>query len=224
MAQERSLTPEKQLLNLIEDPKTKDAGIRSNVAKHHSMRLFSSGVWRGKLSFFKDYFKKGLSGGFRQPDLKVINRLLAVIIVLSVFYLMNTFYFSIENLKKMSGLKFAAQEGAKLASPKEISALKQTAAYYVDKIRERDIFKIGAKKTLKDTAPAAPLPIIVEATQHLKLVGISWSSDPDAMIEDTRALRTFFIKRGQMIGQVKIEAIFKDKVVLGYGGEEIELR
>lgn len=224
MAQERSLTPEKQLLNLIESPKVKDAAIRSDIVKHHGMRLFSPGAWRGKFSFFRDYFKKGLSGGFHQPDLKVINRLLAVIIVISIFYLMNTFYFSIASLMKMPGLKFTAQERAKLTGFKEVLALKQTAAYYIDKVRGRDIFKIGAKKVVTETAQVLPPPIIVEATQHLKLVGISWSNDPDAMIEDARALRTFFVKRGQMIGQVKIEAIFKDKVILSYGGEEVELR
>lgn len=224
MAQERSVAPEKQLLNLIESPKAKDAAIRSDIVKHHSMRLFSTGAWKGRLSFFRDYFKKGLKGEFPQPNLKIINRFLAVIIVTSIFYLMNTFYFSITGLKKMPDLKSTAQEGLKNSHLKEISALKQTAAYYVDKIRQRDIFKIGAKKVVKDAAQTMSTPIIVEATQHLKLVGISWSNDPDAMIEDTRALRTFFVKRGQMIGQVKIEAIFKDKVILNYGGEEVELR
>jgi len=224
MAQERSLTPEKQLLNLIESPKVKDAAIRSDIVKQHSMRLFSPGVWKGKLSFFRDYFKKGLSGGFHQPDLKAVNRFLAVVIVVSIFYLMNTIYFSITGLKKIPGLKSSSQESTKNAHFKEVAALKQTAAYYLDKIRQRDIFKIGAKKAVKETTQVPPTPIIVEATQYLKLVGISWSNDPDAMVEDTRALRTFFVKRGQMIGQVKIEAIFKDKVVLSYGGEEVELR
>ena len=44
------------------------------------------------------------------------------------------------------------------------------------------------------------------------------------MIEDKQSVKTFFVKRGQMIGPVKVEAIFKDKVVLSYEGEEIELR
>ncbi len=224
MAQERSLTPEKQLLNLIESPKAKDAGPRPNLVKHHGMRLLSSGVWKGKLYFFKDYIKKVLSGGFQQPDLKWINRVLAAIIVISVFYLMNTFYFSIIGMKKMSHLKFTAQESAKGARFRDVTTLKQPAAYYVDKIRQRDIFSMGAKKAVQEKAPDTVSSEIVEATQSLKLVGISWSNDPDAMIEDSKALRTFFVKRGQMIGRVKIEAIFKDKVILSYEGKEVELR
>lgn len=224
MAQERALTPEKQLLNLIESPKANEAVIRSQAVKHHNMQLLSPGAWRSKLSFFSDNFKKGISGRFHQPDIKVINKLLAVIIVAVIFYLMNTFYFSIMNLKRIPGMKLTSQEGNKTAVAKDVQILKQTAAYYVEQIRKRDIFKIGPKTVSKETAPAAPPSALIEATQHLKLVGISWSRDPDAMIEDSRALRTFFVKRGQMIGRVKIEAIFKDKVVISYDGEEVELR
>ena len=65
---------------------------------------------------------------------------------------------------------------------------------------------------------------IIGVTQHLRLAGISWSDDPDAMIEDTRTKRTLFVKRGGMIGKIKVQAIFKDKVVLFYDGEEIELK
>jgi type II secretory pathway component PulC len=64
----------------------------------------------------------------------------------------------------------------------------------------------------------------MEMTQNLKLVGISWSNDPDAMIEDTKTTRTFFVKRGQMISEVKVKDIARDKVVLTYDGEDIDLR
>ncbi|MCM8797134.1 MAG: hypothetical protein NC923_04565, partial [Candidatus Omnitrophica bacterium] len=108
----------------------------------------------------------------------------------------------------------------------DVPFLKRSASYYSEKIRERDIFKMQTKKTVSaaEALPKTPSSRIIEATQHLRLVGISWSNDPDAMIEDSKALRTFFIKRGQMIGEVKVQAIFKDKVILSYAGEEIELR
>ena len=85
---------------------------------------------------------------------------------------------------------------------------------------------MGAAKTGAGTVNLFKTPSskVADATQDLKLVGISWSNDPIAMIEDSKALRTFFVTRGQMIGEVRVQAIFKDKVVLSYGGEEIELR
>src|SRR3989338_4347464 len=67
---------------------------------------------------------------------------------------------------------------------------------------------------------------ITELTKNLRLVGISWSADPDVMIEDTNMQRTFFLKKGQVMENinVKVEAVFKDKVVLSCDGEEAELR
>jgi hypothetical protein len=116
------------------------------------------------------------------------------------------------------------KEGAKNVPFEDVPALIQTASYYIDKVGQRDIFKIGLKKSTEDTAKAAPISAAKEMTQHLKLVGISWSNDPDAMVEDSKALRTFFVKRGHKIGGVKVEAIFKDKLILSYEGEEVELR
>ncbi len=225
MAQERALTPEKQLLNLIESPRSKDAVIQSRIVKYHSMGFFSPGAWKGKLLFFRDNLKKSLSGESRQIDIKFLNRLLAVAIMIAVFYLVSTFYFSVTGLNNMKNRKFIVKDGVKQSGEdKEVLSLKQTVSHYLDRIRQRDIFKMGPKKVSNDAVPAAPNSKIVEATQNLKLVGISWSKDPDAMIEDTRALKTFFVKRGQMIGQVRVEAIFKDKVILKYDTEEIELR
>ena len=44
------------------------------------------------------------------------------------------------------------------------------------------------------------------------------------MVEDTKSYKTFFVKRGDLIGEVKVEAIFKDKIILSYEGDEVELR
>jgi hypothetical protein len=227
MAQERPLTPEKQLLRLIEDQKTNTAGIqRLEAIKHRSLSLFSFGAWLGRFSFLKEAFKKWFHGTRpHQLDIKLINKVLALFIFILVIYFISNLFSSLINLKKTPYLEFKPQEGTGLASTQEPSFLKKAASYYFEKIRERDIFKMGAKKTTAQaTSPKGPSSRIIEATQHLKLVGISWSNDPDAMIEDTKALRTFFVKRGQMIGEVKVQAIFKDKVVLAFGGEEIELR
>ena len=227
MAQERPLTPEKQLLRLIEDKNSNAPGIqRLEAIKHHSLSLFSFGAWLGRLSFLKEVFKKWFHGiRPHHLDIKLINKLLGLFIFVLAVYFISNLFSSLINLKKTPYLEFKPQEGTSFTGTQELSFLKKAASYYFEKVRERDIFKMGAKKpTTAATSPKGPSSRIIEATQHLKLVGISWSNDPDAMIEDTKALRTFFVKRGQMMGEVKVQAIFKDKVVLGFGGEEIELR
>lgn len=96
--------------------------------------------------------------------------------------------------------------------------------HYLERVNQRDIFRMGATDRPENAIEAGPSSKAVEATQNLRLVGISWSADPDAMVEDIKSLKTFFVKKGQVIGDVKVEAITKDRVILRYGQEQIELR
>lgn len=96
--------------------------------------------------------------------------------------------------------------------------------FYSDKIKKRDIFKMGPSSRPENMLEAGPSSKLVEATQNLQLVGISWSDDPDAMVEDTKAMKTFFVKRGQSVGEAKVENITREKVILRVGQETVDLR
>ena len=230
MAQERFVTPEKQLLKLIEDPKKENAGVASRAIRYRRHSLFSFSAWLSRVYFFKNK----LSGSFdhrdfRKLDVKTINNILFLFIVILVSYFIFSFSVSMIDMKKSwdSRFKIADSGSQSGGSVEKVSFLKKAESFYLEKVRQRDIFKIGAKNiignaevVMKDTSSKA-----IEATKHLRLVGISWSSDPDAMVEDTIALRTFFVKRGQTLGtDIRVEAILKDKIILSYKGEEVELR
>jgi len=225
MAQERPLTPEKQLLKLIEDPKSKGTSYAQAI-KHQGLSLFSFAAWLGRISFFKDWFKKWFQGPKHvEFNLKIINKVLGICIFVLAFHFISNLFTSLISLKKMPNLLLEVKkEDLKPLSLQESSVSKKAVSYFLEKVRQRDIFKMLVDKVPKTVVQVGASSRIIEATQHLKLVGISWSNDPDAMIEDTKALRTFFVKRGQMIDEIKVQAIFKDKVVLSYSGEEIELR
>lgn len=228
MVQERPLTPEKQLLNLIENPKQKGASaIGLHAIRHRGLSLLSPHAWLGRISFSRDWFRKWFSGPGRQLDIKIINKSLGLGTALIAAYFITNVLSSLLYLRKMPEIKPESQKTGAGAASRDASLLKNTVSYYLEQVRQRDIFRMGPKKTEgapEAQAPAGPSAEIIEATQHFKLVGISWSNDPDAMIEDTKALKTFFVKRGQMLGDVRVQAIFKDKVILQYRGEEIELR
>ena len=223
--EDKSITPEKQLLRLIEDPNVKnDKRIEAKAVRHFGLSLFSFAAWIGRFSFLRDSFRRGVSArSYSLLDIKIINDILFISIFILGFYFMVNFYHSMNSLKKMPNLELTALDEIKPIGPEEGSAVKKAATYYLEKITMRDIFKRGPKIT-SGPAEEGPSSKTVEAAQNLKLVGISWSDNPDVMIEDTKALKTFFVKRGQMIGELKIEAIFKDKVILSYRGEEIELK
>jgi hypothetical protein len=230
MAQERFVTPEKQLLKLIEDPKKESAGVNSRAIRYRRNSLFSFSAWLSRAYFFKNK----LSGGFdhkdfRKLDVKAINNILFLSIIILAAYFIFSFSVSMVDMKKSWDSKFKISDSSSQSegSVEKVSFLKKAESYYLEKVRQRDIFRIGAKNivgnaeaVMKDTSSKA-----IDATKHLRLVGISWSSDPDAMVEDTIAVRTFFVKRGQTLGaDIRVEAILKDKVILSYKGEEVELR
>lgn len=218
------VTPEKQLLRLIEEHK-EDSGkkLKAKAIGHFTLSLFSFAGWLGRLSFFKDRFR-GLKGShrFSHPDIVIVNNFLVFAIFMLISYFVFNFYFGLRNSKKLPSLSMSQQRATNIADMIGQAGLKRTVAYYLDKLAERDIFKMGPKTIF--SAKGGPSERATEATKHLKLVGIAWSDNPDAMVEDTKALRTFFVKRGQMLGDIKVEAIFKDKVVLNYAGEDIELK
>ena len=141
-----------------------------------------------------------------------------------------TFPAGVAGLKRPpSGLESGSGEAHPGGSSAVKASILKAAAYYLEKARGRDIFQMvrdeePRSKTVSRANP--PSQRITELIKNLRLVGISWSADPDVMIEDTNMQRTFFLKKGQIIENinVKVEAVFKDKVVLTCEGEEAELR
>ena len=225
MAEERSLTPERELLKLIEEPGATGKG-PSTKRGLKFFNLFSPVALKARLSFLKAKFKGGLKPqSLINLEFRVVNRVLEFGIFLLLFYLVSNLVTSFVNLNRKSDLALKIKKSAASSELPEVSLLK-AASYYLEKARARDIFKMGlATSTVEaQDSSAAPVSRIAEASKKLKLVGISWSKDPDAIIEDTKAEKAYFLKRGQVVDDFEVKAIFKDKVILSYQGEEIELR
>ena len=224
MEEKGPLTPERELLKIIEEPGTK-VKVPSLKARQNFFNLFSPIAFKARLSFLKAKLKSG--AGFKwltQLEIKTVNRLLEICIFILIFYLVGNFVISMIDLNKNSSLAFEIKENADSSVLAEASLLKADA-YYLGKARARDIFKMGLT-SVADSEQATEVPVsgISEAVRNLKLVGISWSDDPDIIIEDTQVQRAYFLKRGQMINDFTVKAVFKDKVILSYNEEEIELR
>ena len=229
MAQERHVSPEKQLLGLIEGSDAKGAQGKVYTAKRHGLSFVSPAAWKSRFSFLKHQISKSFKGGgFHQFDVKLINRVLGLGVFFFAAYFIGNIYFSMLDLEKEPNIEVKLQPETKVQGLSGSLASKEMVAYYLEKLQNRSIFKMGPKQEeeeeIVEEKVKGPSSDIIEATQNLKLVGISWSDSPDVMIEDTAANRTFFVKSGDYIGDVKIEAVFRDKVVLNYKGEELELQ
>lgn len=225
MAQEKPPTPERQLLNLIEGSLAK-ANVQVEAIKHRSLSFFSFGAWLGRAAFYKQGFAHWLSAGdFRRLDIKSVNKLLGFFLFILSAYFIGSLFISLVKYNKLPEMEIK-YNGILKPSPKKEAELSKVVSYYLEKVRARDIFKMGEKKTGGTTVEKVPSSRITELAQNLKLVGISWSNDPDVMLEDTKAQRTYFLKKGQMLENLnlKLEAVFKDKIILSCEGQEIELR
>ncbi|MGD9014620.1 MAG: hypothetical protein PVI33_01160 [Candidatus Omnitrophota bacterium] len=224
MEEKGPLTPERELLKIIEEPGTK-VKAPSIKARQNFFSLFSPIALKARFSFLKARFKGGVGlKWLSQLEIKTINRILELCIFVLIFYLVSNFAISMINLNKDPSLAFEINEASVSSALVEASLLKADA-YYLGKARTRDIFKMGLT-SVADAEQITEVPVsgISEAVGKLKLVGISWSDDPDIIIEDTQVQRAYFLKRGQKINDFTVKAVFKDKVILSYNEEEVELK
>lgn len=97
---------------------------------------------------------------------------------------------------------------------------------YLNTIRQRDPFT-GTSSVQEEVVegPREPTPqeTLQSMAQGLTVVGINRGAVPDAIIEDTAAKRTFFVKAGDKIKELTVKEIRHDTVVLTYQGEELEI-
>lgn len=155
------------------------------------------------------------------------------ILILGIYFAVNL-VFSITNLKKIPELSVGEAASTVMGSQK-IATLLNKATYYTEKARSRDIFRFGQffEEAIKKEEVVEVTPpkdeIILPSTEEiiserLSLVGIAWSDDPDAMIEDNNTKKIYFLKRGDSVEGIVIQTILRDRVIISYEGEEIELR
>jgi len=222
---DKNPSPEKRLLEIIEGQNGKD---NAPTPLAQGNKYLSLGSLKSRLLFFKDKLKPG-GLKFRKPvlNLKTVNAVLQILIMLAVIALIvcAKIDFDFVNRDNMfsSG---TANESIELELVAVASLLKPEEIY-LEKAKRRDIFQFADEKRKKlvdfkeDKQKETKLTTLM---QDLKLVGISWSDEPDAIVENSKIKKTYFVKKGYRIDELFVKEIFKDRVILRYKGEEVELK
>lgn len=229
MVQDR-ITPEKKLLELIESPTGKTFG---EVKKRRGrISLISPGALKGRFSFFKRFIANNLARRKIGLDIKQVNLILTICIIGFVVYLYMSWTDTASKLNQIPSLAVELAPKKDVNPFSAISLLKKFP-YYSQIVNSRNIFELDLQKTLQNEKQVETIEEkvitakgeLMELIEYFVLVGVSWSDDPVAMIENTDAKMTYFVRKGDNIkDRIKVKTIFIDKVVLEYKGAELELK
>jgi len=170
-----------------------------------------------------DSVKQLLTNGIDLDSVnKVLTGALVLLMVYSITVAVNRKSSITKLMQSISHVRFA-----KSTSP-DIEAY-QPVDYYLGQVRSRDIFnpagEVKGPVLPEALPPEPPKPKLKELANGLSVVGIAWGETPKAMIQDAAAQEIYFLKKDDRIGktEIKVKDIFRSKIVISYGEEEMEL-
>lgn len=204
---EDKVTPEEKLLKVIENPRdVKEKGIPCIRKSPKDIFLFKKGWPRLE----KDKIKALIS---LKNTYKTLGATSVIMTILVAFIF----------IKGYSSLK------------RRFKNIESVASSGVEKEKERYALAVDLTEAIKDarrnifiSLPIKSESAISKETEqtmiNLKLVGIIWSNNPQAMIEDVKVNKTFLLGINETIGIFKIKKILRDRVIVGKDEQEWELR
>ena len=229
MGQDRA-TPEKKLLELIESPGGNT--LKDIKRKRKRIGFISPGAFKGRFAFFRGWIAKTLARQKPTLDIKEVNIILTVVVAGLIIYLAINWVDATNKSKEIFNLVSQPSIAEGKTNPFLPVSLLKDLAYYSQKVNSRNIFKLDPKvisseeesETVEEKI-VTPKDELLKLIEPLVLVGVSWSDDPIAMIENTETKTTYFLKRNQEVDKnIKIRQIFIDKVILEYKGTQVELK
>lgn len=146
-----------------------------------------------------------------------LNRLIPVLIILSLAYFVVNLVYPLFNFKQVKLTDFP-KEKINLPQLGQKEELKPYE-FYLEGVKERQVFSSAAASPNVTSAGV----INADITKDITLVGIISGDTPQAIIEDKKTRKTYYATKGQFIGDFQIEDISEGKVVLNYSGQRYEL-
>ena len=130
--------------------------------------------------------------------------------------------------RKLPVLKVAAVAPAGSEAPVQPAGgdLQASAEEYRRTLAERNPFRLATEhvvEALPGGHPAAKRKLM-ELTADLTVVGINRGAVPEALVEDSKAKRTYFLKVGDQVNGLTISSIDQSGVMVSYEGEETLLQ
>ncbi len=157
--------------------------------------------------------------------LKSINKLLLLGIIFVVCLVGLEIKSGMSLIGKDIKISGGSKKGSMDSKKSELLTI-QSLPYYLAGVNRRNIFQ-SYEPASTSAKPAQEQMNISRQLRNFKLVGISWLDHVDtasAMIEDTDKKVTYFLKKGEKIGNIEVNTIYADSVELGLENEEMILK
>ncbi|MFH0827571.1 MAG: hypothetical protein V1919_00215 [Candidatus Omnitrophota bacterium] len=176
---------------------------------------------RGKKNFFP---ANGKESGNSAPNLSFssIRRILSITLALSCVYLLISFIYPVIFPRKVRIPDILRGKSTKIEADFNVEVMPYE--FYLKGISNRQVFKNSA---VMAGNPGTSLPLsdvnAIDAVKDINLIGIVQKDNPQAIIEDKKTQKTYYVTKGQFAGEFQVEDIEAEKVILNYKGQRLEL-
>lgn len=216
----KNISPEEKLLSIIKGkqnppesaapkPETKDALPFPRIPWNKIDGYISAALKN-------DFFKNSILDA---QTFRVFNKCAVIITFIVAGYIMLDMILVSPSRKAASLIAKARHSGA-LTEPagKAMPIETKGYSYYSNKMSGKNIFGPGSNIQTESTVPSAEL-----SDNSLGLVGIIPGDSPQAIVEDKKNQKTYYLVEGQSINGITVEDINEDKAILEYRGKKITL-
>jgi type II secretory pathway component PulC len=209
-----NLSPEEKLLKLIRgDKKVKPSGAAGAPSVGQSKAEPAQAVLKsGKINFFQVF-----RGTYFTRDLG--RKIIFISVLVSLIYLVFVFIYPLVALNKIDLPVVRETEKVEISEAGKKEA--KPYEYYLNGMQARPLF--GNASGQQGETEALAIATEASSIKDINLVGVIMGDSPQAVIEDKKAQKTYYLIQGQFIGDFQVEEIMSGKVILNYHGQKFEL-
>src|SRR3989338_7319185 len=146
-----------------------------------------------------------------------LKKIALIVSIVSFLYLIITFIQPILSLKEIKLSEVATDKIVEPETGPKISP--KPFEFYLKGIQGRQIFS-GAEPT-REQAPTGEINL--DLIKNINLVGVIAGDNPQAVIEDKKAQKTYYVSKGEFVNGLQLEEIHSGKIILNYKGQRFEL-
>lgn len=223
----KDYSPEEKLLRLIRSsgrkplPKEEKPAGEIQPAEEPASKLGEAAVSQGQIAVSSRAAKQisiALPFKLKEVNTRIINTVFLVILAALLLYFVYDLLYA--SFYEESEPRILVEDEAAIHKTEKDAALDiKPYSYYSSSIEARSIFT----PQQVEIEPVAAGPTVDEVRANLSLIGIIAGERPQAIIEDRKAGKSYFLYKGGSVGEAKVVDVLDDSVIMEYQGQKFEL-